>query len=101
MQGGPGKTKRMSNAPPAPDNKNAVTRASGAAYPSPDEIAAAERARAAAAAIVTVRPPPNTKPGTVIGDKYRIEKELGRGGFGVVVRAVHLTLDQRGLRIIA
>jgi serine/threonine protein kinase len=31
----------------------------------------------------------------MIGDKYRIEKELGRGGFGVVVRAIHLTLDQR------
>lgn len=42
-----------------------------------------------------VRPPPNTKPGAFIGDKYRIEREIGRGGFGVVVRAVHLTLDQR------
>jgi serine/threonine-protein kinase len=31
----------------------------------------------------------------MIGDKYRIERELGRGGFGVVVRAVHLALDQR------
>jgi serine/threonine-protein kinase len=42
-----------------------------------------------------VRPPPNTKPGAFIGDKYRIEREIGRGGFGVVVRAMHLTLDQR------
>jgi len=31
----------------------------------------------------------------MIGDKYRIECEIGRGGFGVVVRAIHLTLDQR------
>jgi serine/threonine-protein kinase len=31
----------------------------------------------------------------MIGDKYRIERELGRGGFGVVLRAVHLSLDQR------
>jgi serine/threonine-protein kinase len=30
----------------------------------------------------------------MIGDKYRVERELGRGGFGVVVRARHLTLDQ-------
>jgi eukaryotic-like serine/threonine-protein kinase len=48
-----------------------------------------------AAAPLLVRPPPNVKPGTIIGDKYRIERELGRGGFGVVVRAIHLTLDQR------
>ena len=33
------------------------------------------------------RPPPDVRPGTVIADKYRIERELGRGGFGVVVRA--------------
>ncbi len=31
----------------------------------------------------------------MIGNKYRIEREIGRGGFGVVVRAIHLTLDQR------
>lgn len=42
-----------------------------------------------------VRPPPNTKVGAMIGDKYRIEREIGRGGFGVVVRAMHLQLDQR------
>ncbi|MBX3202419.1 MAG: serine/threonine protein kinase [Labilithrix sp.] len=47
------------------------------------------------AALVTVRAPPNVKPGTMIGDKYRVEREIGRGGFGVVVRAMHLTLDQR------
>jgi serine/threonine-protein kinase len=41
------------------------------------------------------RPPPNLAPGTLIGGKYRIERELGQGGFGVVVRAIHLALDQR------
>ncbi len=30
----------------------------------------------------------------VIADKYRIERELGRGGFGIVFRATHLSLDQ-------
>ncbi|MDB4943832.1 MAG: Protein kinase, partial [Labilithrix sp.] len=39
--------------------------------------------------------PAGCAPGSVIGGKYRIERELGRGGFGVVVSAVHLTLDQR------
>ncbi|MBX3211466.1 MAG: serine/threonine protein kinase [Labilithrix sp.] len=51
--------------------------------------------RMAHAALVTVRAPPNVKPGTMIGEKYRVEREIGRGGFGVVVRAMHLTLDQR------
>ena len=37
-------------------------------------------------------PPPNVSPGTVIADKYRIEKVIGRGGFGIVVRAMHLQL---------
>jgi serine/threonine protein kinase len=40
------------------------------------------------------RLPPIVKAGAVIADKYRIERELGRGAFGVVVRAVHLTLDE-------
>jgi serine/threonine-protein kinase len=31
----------------------------------------------------------------VIADKYRVEKELGRGGFGVVIRAIHLQLDEK------
>jgi serine/threonine-protein kinase len=58
-----------------------------------DELA--ERSKRAEAALANVRPPPNVKPGAMIGDKYRVEREIGRGGFGVVVRAVHLTLDQR------
>src|SRR4051812_42435289 len=33
--------------------------------------------------------------GTVIADKYRIERVLGAGGMGVVVVAVHLQLDER------
>lgn len=40
------------------------------------------------------RPQQVVKAGTMIADKYRVEKELGRGGFGVVVRARHLAIDQ-------
>jgi hypothetical protein len=32
-------------------------------------------------------------PGTVLDGKYRLDEELGAGGFGVVFRARHLTLD--------
>ncbi len=31
-------------------------------------------------------------PGTVLDEKYRIEKKIGAGGFGLVYRATHLTL---------
>jgi eukaryotic-like serine/threonine-protein kinase len=31
----------------------------------------------------------------MIADKYRVERELGRGGFGIVVSALHLQLDQK------
>jgi serine/threonine protein kinase len=40
------------------------------------------------------RPQDVVRVGSVIGDKYRVEQELGRGGFGVVVRARHLAIDQ-------
>ncbi|HRI66071.1 MAG TPA: serine/threonine-protein kinase [Polyangium sp.] len=33
--------------------------------------------------------------GSVIADKYRVVRELGRGGMGVVVAATHIELDQR------
>lgn len=45
--------------------------------------------------VVVGKPQLSLKPGTVIAEKYRVEKELGRGGYGVVVRAVHLTLGQK------
>src|SRR5689334_11570806 len=33
--------------------------------------------------------------GTILLDKYRVERELGSGGMGVVVEATHLALEQR------
>ena len=33
------------------------------------------------------------EPGTLLGGKYRVERELGRGGMGVVVAAAHIQLD--------
>jgi len=39
-------------------------------------------------------PDAGVKVGSVIADKYRVEQELGRGGFGIVVRARHLAIDQ-------
>ncbi|HEY2409542.1 MAG TPA: serine/threonine-protein kinase [Polyangiaceae bacterium] len=39
--------------------------------------------------------PPIEWAGTIIGGKYRLERELGRGAMGTVWSAVHLTLGQR------
>ncbi|HRI68811.1 MAG TPA: serine/threonine-protein kinase, partial [Polyangium sp.] len=33
-------------------------------------------------------------PGEIIANKYRIEREIGRGGMGVVFAALHVDLDQ-------
>src|SRR3954471_2370651 len=35
------------------------------------------------------------QPGLVIGGKYRLEQEIGKGSMGTVYRAVHVTLGQR------
>jgi serine/threonine-protein kinase len=35
------------------------------------------------------------QPGTIVGDKFRIERVLGSGGMGVVAVATHIHLDQR------
>jgi eukaryotic-like serine/threonine-protein kinase len=34
-------------------------------------------------------------PGTIIADKYRVERTLGEGGMGLVVSATHMGLDQK------
>jgi eukaryotic-like serine/threonine-protein kinase len=35
------------------------------------------------------------KPGTVVDDKYRVERMLGKGGMGMVLAATHLSLGTR------
>ena len=45
--------------------------------------------------VIVGRPQHAVRPGSMIADKYRVERELGRGGFGIVVSAIHLQLDQR------
>lgn len=38
--------------------------------------------------------PASLRPGSLLAEKYRVEKEIGRGGFGIVLRARHLKLGQ-------
>ena len=35
------------------------------------------------------------EPGTIVAEKYRVERIIGRGGMGVVVEATHLHLNTR------
>src|SRR4051812_43254771 len=37
----------------------------------------------------------HVKAGLIIGGKYQLEQEIGRGSMGAVFRAVHLSLGQR------
>jgi serine/threonine-protein kinase len=46
--------------------------------------------------------PPSIREGAVLGGKYRLEREIGRGAMGTVWSAVHLTLGQRvAIKLIA
>ncbi len=46
--------------------------------------------------------PSTIREGEVLGGKYRLEKEIGRGSMGTVWSAVHLTLGQRvAIKLIA
>lgn len=46
--------------------------------------------------------PSSIREGEVLGGKYRLEKEIGRGAMGTVWSAVHLTLGQRvAIKLIA
>jgi len=46
--------------------------------------------------------PPSIREGAVLGGKYRLEQEIGRGAMGTVWSAVHLTLGQRvAIKLIA
>jgi eukaryotic-like serine/threonine-protein kinase len=46
--------------------------------------------------------PSTIREGEVLGGKYRLEKEIGRGAMGTVWSAVHLTLGQRvAIKLIA
>jgi serine/threonine protein kinase len=49
----------------------------------------------AAASLRSVETPfPVPTPGLVVGEKYRIEREIGRGGMGAVYLVHHVALDQ-------
>lgn len=38
--------------------------------------------------------PPAFAPGSIVADKYRVERCVGRGGMGLVLEAIHLQLEQ-------
>jgi tRNA A-37 threonylcarbamoyl transferase component Bud32 len=40
-------------------------------------------------------PPAYLQPGEIVAERYRLERELGRGSMGVVWSAIHVTLGQR------
>ncbi len=59
--------------------------------------------RAMSEPVAVTRGLPSTiREGEILGGKYRLEKEIGRGSMGTVWSAVHLTLGQRvAIKLIA
>src|SRR5688500_9475542 len=46
--------------------------------------------------------PAYLQPGEIIAERYRLERELGRGSMGTVWAAIHVTLGQRvAIKLIA
>jgi serine/threonine-protein kinase len=73
---------------PAASEDSFVRAAAAAMEPSPSEAEAADRGTSRSARA-------DLTPGDVIGKRYRLDKELGRGGMGVVWAATHLVTRKR------
>jgi eukaryotic-like serine/threonine-protein kinase len=57
----------------------------------PGGVVSARRRLRAASQRVT--PDPGVEPGTVLAGRYRVDRVIGRGGMGIVVKATHVQLE--------